>query len=93
MEIVSSGTHDHSYESGWGFSFVGSDQLPYNPADTEINRRRVAGVNATANPTSTRGSHTHEVTLGTMETTFTGEGQPFGVMPPYYVLAFIMRIQ
>ena len=93
MEIVSSGTHDHSYESGWGFSIVGSDQLPYNPADTEINRRRVAGINATANSTSTGGSHTHEVTLGTMETTFTGEGQPFGVMPPYYVLAYIMRIQ
>jgi microcystin-dependent protein len=43
--------------------------------------------------TEAGGEHTHSLTLPSFNSEVAGAGAPRSVMPPFYVLAFIMRVQ
>lgn len=40
-----------------------------------------------------QGAHSHSVDIAPFWSGSTGSGTPFNIMPPYYVLAYIMRVQ
>ncbi len=96
--ISAAGNHSHSYDdhffSGNG-SFGSYNSGAYNNAE-----KNWPGTSATVdsdNPlwyrwmqTSTGGDHLHASTL-TLNST--GDGQSFSILPSYYTLAFIMRVQ
>lgn len=43
--------------------------------------------------TDTAGNHTHAIVIPPFASATQGEGRPHNTMPPFYVLAFIMRVQ
>lgn len=75
------GAHTHTYHSGWG-SDRGIASGKWSTDEIGWTRHE--------NTTSTNGNHTHTIT---MQNASTGAGLPHNNMPPYYVLAFIMRVE
>lgn len=79
--IGSGGAHSHGYQSGAG-SRQGLKFAGWNGGEI--------GGHIQNNRTSNEGSHSHSASTTISNT---GGGQPHNNMPPFYVLAFIMRIQ
>ena len=79
--VSNNGKHSHTYYSGYG-SNAGIGGGSFHSGEI--------GYKATANTSTDNGEHNHTVTV-TLDTT--GSGTAFNVMPPYYVLAYIMRTQ
>jgi microcystin-dependent protein len=78
---TSAGDHTHTYVSGWGSrSGIGAGTFH----DGEI------GYGAVVNTSSTAGGHTHPISVTVANT---GGGAAHNIMPPYFVLAYIMRVQ
>ncbi len=78
---TSAGGHSHTYHSGHG-SQSGIASGDYNAGEI--------GYRDTSNTTTTEGNHSHTVSLTVSSS---GSGTAHNIMPPYYVLAFIMRVQ
>ncbi len=78
--------HQHDFFSGHGSWYT---TRQYGFKDGPLH----AGREPTSNPTSEAGAHAHEVRLPAFETSRAGNGQPHSTMPPFYVMAFIMRVQ
>ncbi len=78
--------HQHDFFSGHGSWYT---TRQYGFKDGPLH----AGREPTPNPTSEAGAHAHEVRLPAFETSRAGNGQPHSTMPPFYVMAFIMRVQ
>jgi microcystin-dependent protein len=78
---AAAGAHTHGYTSGWGSR---NGIKGGNWGNGEI------GWGAVNNTTTSAGSHTHEVTVNIGST---GGSEPHNNMPPYHVLAYIMRVQ
>lgn len=70
------GAHSHTYVHSW--TFIGPDGLSGGSSAHSDNENWT---------TSTDGAHTHTITIGA-----TGGGQPHENRPPYYALAFIMKL-
>lgn len=71
------GSHTHTITT---FFDGGNDHYNNVSCSYTEYRKGTATVNAS-------GSHTHNITIGN-----TGGGQPHNNMPPYYVLAFMMKL-
>ena len=89
---ASGGAHTHSmtfYSSNGGSSYrpVGPVYIP-DPDDTADSRTRSFSTN------SGGGAHTHDVSITSSSITVgnKGGGQAHNNMPPYFVLAFIMKL-
>jgi len=86
---TSGGSHSHRYQThiigppgAWA---AGGDRYTTDP-----NESRTSGVERAMN----HGSHDHSGTLGISGTsTVSGSSQSHNGMPPFYVLAYIMRVQ
>lgn len=77
------GTGHHEYRianQGYVFWSLPGGGFPLN-----------AGLGTTY--TETTGSHGHQYTMPAFVSGTRGEGRPHNTMPPFYVLAFIMRVQ
>jgi microcystin-dependent protein len=77
----SGGGHAHTYYSGHG-SQSGIASGSHNAGEI--------GYTDTYNTTSSGGDHNHSVSLTVSSS---GSGSAHNIMPPYYVLAFIQRVQ
>lgn len=77
----SDGSHSHTYNSGHGSDWGIANG---SHAGDEIGRQD------RGNTTSWGGSHSHTISLSVGSS---GSGTAHNIMPPYYVLAFIMRVQ
>ena len=82
----SSNSHTHGMmgDYGGGVTSSGGDGVIYN-ADGGT---RNVNIRATASD-----SHTHSVNIASFNSGAVGGGGAHNTMPPYYVLAFIMRVQ
>lgn len=78
------GSHTHGYVSGWGNRDGIKGGTWY---DGEL------GFHPNNNTTSSDGSHTHTLDIAAFNSAQTGSGTAHNTLPPYYVLAFIMRVQ
>lgn len=81
------GSHTHPYLSAY--------KAP-SPLQLEWRAPREAweiGWVPEKNTTTTNGVHTHNFQLPGFDSNFSGEGRPHNSMPPFHVLAFIMRVQ
>lgn len=76
-----SGNHTHNYVSGWG-SYAGIKGGSYGSGEI--------GYVGTWNTSTAAGDHTHTISV---TVNAAGGGQAHNVMPPFYVLAYIMRVQ
>lgn len=80
------GAHAHSYMSGYrGRQFIDVRDQPrpwWN-----------IGWRAQINVTSSSGGHNHPLTMPSHVSSYSGGSKPHGTMPPFHVLAFIMRVQ
>ncbi len=76
------GTHDYRLAMGSGETF------PDYGDDTNLPNQRIGKMN-----TSYGGYHPHRVDVPGFQSSASGEGRPHSNMPPFYVLAFIMRVQ
>lgn len=78
------GNHTHGYVSGYnsGAGIKGGD---FNNGEI--------GYQAMNNTSTWGGNHTHSVDIGAFSSASSGSGGAHNNMPPYYVLAFIMRVQ
>jgi len=87
ISAQSRGSHTHPYISAYkapsplGLSW-GRDRAPW-----EI------GWLPEENTTTIGGVHTHTFQWPIFDSSFSGEGRPHNSMPPFHVLAFIMRVQ
>lgn len=74
----------HSYRvalgSDWTFNGWGTDSS--RPSRKVVGRQ-----------TSSSGNHQHDLDIPGFHSSSSGEGRPHSNMPPFYVLAFIMRVQ
>jgi microcystin-dependent protein len=75
------GSHTHTYVSGAGSNWGIRDG---GHGSDEIGRQKIT------NTSSSDGSHSHTITMSNASV---GSGLGHNNMPPYYVLAFIMRVQ
>ena len=94
--MSTAGAHTHSFEDNFYPENLGKFDGTYNSHATEQNRmgsgdtdydnNRIAYLQST---TGSAGAHSHTVTIQNA-----GEGRPFTVntMPPYYALAYIMKL-
>lgn len=78
---ASAGQHSHGYKSGYGNKVGIADG---QHATSDLGRRH------NDNDTTYSGSHTHTIA---MDNASTGSGLPHNNMPPFYTLAFIMRVK
>jgi len=87
VEMISmDGEHAHPYISGYKSPwFIGAGDRPRQPWAIDWM--------ATDNPTSAEGDHSHRLTMNGHVTATSGESRPHATMPPFHVLAFIMRVQ
>ena len=81
------GWHTHEYLSG-----VGSSANPWVTTGAWWTGGAVGGARWTQT-TTLAGNHGHRVDPPALDTSADGGGQPHNNMPPFYVLAFIMRVQ
>ncbi len=81
------GWHTHEHLSG-----VGSSANPWVTTGAWWTQGAVGGF-AWTQSTTLSGNHGHLVDPGALDTASVGGGQPHNNMPPFYVLAFIMRVQ
>ena len=81
------GWHTHEHVSG-----VGSSANPWVSTFAWWTSGAVGG-SASIQYTTLSGEHGHLVDPGALDTASVGGGQPHNNMPPFYVLAFIMRVQ
>lgn len=80
----------HYHGAPWEHSREAPD-TPYGFYNGNNNHAGLSGVHSDRDnaivKTSTDGNHSHSITIGN-----TGGGQPHNNMPPYYVLAYIMKL-
>lgn len=81
---ASGGSHTHTYYSGAG-STAGIKSGSFNAGEI--------GYQKMSNTTTENGSHAHSVDLPAFNSATRGGGQGHNNLPPFYVLAFIMRVQ
>lgn len=79
-----SGGGEHSHSS-W------ADRTP-GTADWTI-ARGASAYDGSRTMFNAQGAHSHSVDIAPFWSGSTGSGTPFNIMPPYYVLAYIMRVQ
>ena len=53
----------------------------------------VNGASPSSMSSVSNGAHKHSITGGTVTVNNTGSGSAFDIMPPYYTLCFIMKLQ
>lgn len=85
---LAAGAHDHSYVSEYN-KYAGAPAVWWQG----YNWPTLMGHVIMKNQTATSGGHTHEVDIPESPTTAAGGGQPHPNMPPFYVLAYIMRVR
>ena len=86
IETYGAGGHNHVFQSGAGSTEgLGKDPstAPWFGTGAYIMRRRTEGS----------GGHGHSVDLPGFATAAVGAGQPHNNLPPYYALAFVMRVE
>ena len=81
---TSNGDHTHGYKSGWNSN--------YGIKGGDFNAGEI-GFRAMDNTTTSSGNHTHAVDIAAFNSSTNGSGVAHNNMVPYYVLAFIMRVQ
>lgn len=81
------GAHTHPYISGYKAPGPISLDWAHNRAPWEIAFLPQVGKS------STNGVHSHRVVVPPFQTSAAGGGKPHNTMPPFHVLAFIMRVQ
>lgn len=81
------GNHTHPYISGYKAPAALATRWGQNRAPWEIDWLPQSNV------TSSDGGHGHRVDAPAFQTASSGEGRPHNTMPPFHVLAFIMRVQ
>lgn len=82
------GAHDHSY--------VSENNRHSGPPSVwwqEYHWPGLMGIGLVKNQASRSGGHTHVVDIPESPTTAAGGGQPHPNMPPFYVLAYVMRVR
>lgn len=87
LTSANGGAHTHPYISGYKAPHAIYLNWGQNRAPWEIDWLPQSNV------TSTNGAHDHRVALPSFQTASAGEGRPHNTMPPFHVLAFIMRVQ
>jgi microcystin-dependent protein len=84
---ASAGAHTHTVDKAptddRNFTDAGGNQTLGVVADA-------AGTGTRSMSTSSAGDHTHSFNVTSANT---GSGSPVGILPPFYALAFIMRVQ
>ncbi len=81
---TSNGSHTHGYQSGAG-STAGIKGGDWYPGEL--------GYRIMNNTTTSGGDHSHTVDIAAFNSGNTGSGSAHNNMSPFYVLAFIMRVQ
>ena len=81
---TSNGDHTHGYKSGWN-STAGIRSGDFGAGEI--------GYIAMDNTTTGSGNHSHAVDIAAFNSATSGGGVAHNNMSPYYVLAFIMRVQ
>jgi len=79
------GNHTHTYNDPLIGAYKG---LSYDDSGTAVEY-----VTTNGGTTTGTGAHTHEVNVPAVDTESTGGDGAIPIMPPYYVLAFIIRVQ
>lgn len=87
LTIQVGGSHTHSYVSAYKAPWPLRANFGQNRAPWEI------GWLPETNWTSTASAHDHQFLLPEFTSSTVGEGRPHDSMPPFHVLAFIMRVQ
>ena len=86
FEVGSGGSHRHNHMGALGR--IESARLhPFKEHADHMGRI------PTTNPTLPAGEHTHSFDLPPQTTLGVGQGMPHNNLPPFYVMAFIMRVQ
>ena len=74
-------SHKHDFNTRYNTSTGGGTETPKGLGNT-------SGATTNVNTTSAGGSHSHPAGI----TDSSGSSTPFGIMPPYYVMIYIMKL-